>query len=96
MITTRTAKEYDKDFLWKLKVAAMRGYVEQLYGWEDGRQYDHFEKTFHPDIITTIQYHRQDAGMIEPWEREEDLFLSRIEVLPEFQNRGIGTAKKRP
>ena len=55
MITTRTATDLDKDFLWKLKVASMRGYVEKLYGWENGRQYDHVEKTFHPETMTIIQ-----------------------------------------
>ena len=91
MITTRNATYQDKGFLWALKIASMRQYVEQVYGWEDNAQRGYFEKGFHPEVIRIIQHDGHDAGMYELQECGEDWFLARIEILPEYQNRGIGT-----
>ncbi len=91
VITTRTATYDDKDFLWELKVASMRRYVEAVYGWDDAIQYGFFEKGFHPEDIQIIQCDKLDMGMYELRERDEEWFLARIEILPAFQGRGIGT-----
>ncbi len=91
VITTRTATRNDKDFLWKLKVASMRGYIEAVHGWDDAIQYGFFEQGFHPEDIRIIQCDRRDIGMYELRERDEEWFLARIEILPAFQGRGIGT-----
>jgi GNAT superfamily N-acetyltransferase len=91
MITTRNATYQDEGFLWDLKIASMRRYVEQVYGWEDKAQRGFFEKGFHPETIQIIQHDGHDVGMYELQERDDDWFLARIEILPEYQNRGIGT-----
>jgi GNAT superfamily N-acetyltransferase len=85
VLTTR------KDFLWKLKVASMRRYIEAVHGWDDAIQYGFFEQGFNPEDIRIIQCDRQDMGMYELRERDEEWFLARIEILPAFQGRGIGT-----
>lgn len=92
MIKTRGATPDDKDFLWKLKVASMRRYVEAVYGWDDAIQYGFFEKGFRPEGIQIIQCDERDVGMYELQEQEDSWFLSRIEMLPEFQGQGVGTA----
>jgi ribosomal protein S18 acetylase RimI-like enzyme len=91
MITTRRATAEDKEFLWILKVAAMRQYVEQVYGWDDTIQYDYFENNFHPEALDIIQYDGQNIGMYKLEEREESYYLSQIEITLEFQNKGIGS-----
>ena len=90
VITTRTATDDDKGFLWELKVASMRQYVEAVYGWDDCIQYGFFELGFRPQAIQIIQYDQQDIGMYELRERASDWFLTRIEILPAFQGKGIG------
>jgi ribosomal protein S18 acetylase RimI-like enzyme len=91
MITTRKATDDDKAFLWHLIVASMRQYVEQVYGWDDITQYGYFENGFQPEVIQIIQYDRQDVGMFVLQEHVENWFLSRIEILPEYQQKGIGS-----
>ncbi|MFN2122158.1 MAG: GNAT family N-acetyltransferase [Candidatus Promineifilaceae bacterium] len=91
MITTRNAIGSDKDFLWRLKVAAMRNHIELAYGWNDETQYKFFENRFQPKGIQIIRYGDQDVGMYELQEHDKYWFLARIEILPEFQNRGIGS-----
>ena len=90
VIKTRTADSNDMDFLFKLKVASMRQYVEVVYGWDESVQYGFFEKAFHPESIQVIQCDGHDVGMYELQERTEDWFLARIEILPSFQGKGIG------
>jgi ribosomal protein S18 acetylase RimI-like enzyme len=91
MITTRKATDDDKPFLWKLKVASLRPYVAQIYGWDEPTQYGYFENGFHPSAIQIIQYDGQNVGMYELQESVKSWFLAVIMVLPEFQNKGIGS-----
>ena len=70
VITTRPATHDDKDFLWELKCASMRQYVEAIYGWDDAIQYEFFEKGFHPEDLQIIQCDKQDMGMYELQERD--------------------------
>jgi GNAT superfamily N-acetyltransferase len=91
-ITTRKAIKKDRDFLWRLKAASMRKYVEQIYGWDDALQEKFFDDGFCPEDINIIQFESRDVGMYELEYRGDDYFLSRIEIKPEFQNRGIGSA----
>lgn len=69
----------------------MRQYIDRIYGWDDNAQRRFFEKGFHPEVIQIIQHDGRDVGMYELREREDDWFLARLEILPEYQNRGIGT-----
>ena len=91
MITIRKATVEDKVFLWNLKVAAMRPYVERVYGWDDAYQYDYFEDNFHPEALDIIQNDGQDVGMYKLQKNEEGWYLAQIEITPELQNRGIGS-----
>ena len=92
MITLRNAREDDKAFLWRLKVASMRKYIEAVYGWNEMDQYRFFEKGFLPKELQIIQFEGRDVGMYNVQVRENDWFLCRIEVLPDCQKKGIGTA----
>ncbi|MBN1356669.1 GNAT family N-acetyltransferase [bacterium] len=90
-VVFRSAGKKDLDFLWNLKKQAMKTVVEKIYGWDDIFQYNLFIRGFRPAVIRIVQHDGRDIGMVEMMERPFDLFLSRIEILPEFQNRGIGT-----
>ena len=82
----------DRSWLWELKRATMREYVAAIYGWDDETQRRMFEDKFDPLRIRVIQFDGRDVGLLEFEEREADFFLSRIEILPALQKRGIGSA----
>ncbi len=65
----------------------MRGYTEKVYLWDDKVQREFFEDRFRLKSIQIIQSDGQDVGMYELLERENDYFLTRIEILPEITNR---------
>ena len=69
----------------------MREYIERIYGWDESTQKKYFEDGFHPEDTRIIQFKGQDIGMVELRHRQNDYFLARIEILPEFQKQGIGS-----
>ncbi len=90
-ITTRQVTEADYDFLLVLRNEAMKGYVEEVYGWDEAFQEEYFRKSFKPQHKKIIQYAGIDVGMYYVVEEDDCYIIKRIEVLCEYQNRGIGT-----
>lgn len=81
----------DLSWLWELKRTTMRAYVAAAFGWEDADQYERFTAAFDPVKLRIIRVDRSDAGLIEVAEKECFFFIARIELLPIFQRRGIGS-----
>jgi ribosomal protein S18 acetylase RimI-like enzyme len=90
--TLRPARADDREFLLALKEAAMRRYVEQVWGWDDAQQAAYFDERFVPERWQIIQVEGQDAGVLIVEEDAEEVYLAEIEVLPAWQGQGIGTA----
>lgn len=90
-LSYRDAVAGDREWLFRLKAAAMRDYVAAVYGWDEAEQRRRFDAGFDPGRIAIIRAAGSDVGMIEVAEEEGRFFLARIEILPAFQNRGIGT-----
>ena len=88
----RLATNDDYDFLYALHVVAMRAYVEPLWGWEETWQQEYFARKFDPRRYQIIQVEGQDAGVVVVELRENKFYIALIELLPDFQGRGIGTA----
>ena len=67
------------------------GYVEAVWGWDDAEQEQIFDERF-DELCQIIQIGDVDVGQVVVDERPDELFLANIELLPEWQGRGIGTA----
>ena len=91
-ITYRPALPSDQAWLFALKIATMRDYVAAVYGWDEEVQRRMFAEKFDPARLRIIQVDGRDAGLLEVEEKEDHLFLARIEVLPALQNQGIGSS----
>jgi ribosomal protein S18 acetylase RimI-like enzyme len=90
-ISLRPIKNEDFEFLWRLHNAALKKYVEQTWGWDEEFQRKNFESNFKTDDGEIIVFAEQDIGFWWTVESETEILLSSIRLLPEFQNRGIGT-----
>ena len=88
----RQALHADYRWLYELKSASMRTYIDAVYGWDEAVQEKYFKRTFHPEQITIVTVNGADAGMFVLDRDETGYFLKRIEVHPSFQGRGVGTA----
>jgi ribosomal protein S18 acetylase RimI-like enzyme len=88
----RPALAGDREFLFELHRAALGAYVEATWGWDDDAQRRMFDDRFAPDGVDVIEVEGEAAGMVSFEERDDEIFLASIELLPRWQGHGIGTA----
>lgn len=86
-IKYRTATETDLDFLDGLHTVCMKEHVNRIYTWKPHL----FRQTFNPSLIRIILVDDIDVGMLQTEQKEYELSLGNLLILPVFQNRGIGT-----
>lgn len=90
-INFRQITDDDLEFLWRLHNSALKDYVEQTWGWnEDWQRLDFIDK-FNPAEGVIVVVDNIDAGFLRTIERETETVLVSIRLLPEFQNRSVGT-----
>lgn len=90
--TLRPASEHDRDFLFNLNRTTMREYVEATWGWNDDAQVAFFDDHFDSERCEVIQAENQDIGVLRVEETADEIYLAEIQLLPQWQARGIGTA----
>ncbi len=91
-LSYRAALAEDFDFLFRLREQAMRAYIEETYGpWDEAWQLAYFRRHFDPSVLQIIQVDGVDAGALHVQERAEEIYIASLEILPQFQRRGIGT-----
>ena len=90
-IDFRQITNNDLEFLWKLHNLALKDYVAQTWDWDEDWQRLDFTEKFNPADGKIIIVAGVDAGFWQTIERKTETLLVSIRILPEFQNRGIGT-----
>jgi hypothetical protein len=76
----RAARPEDYDFLSALHEAAMREYVERVWGWDDAEQARILRSRFHPGGWRIIQSENQDIGLLVVDEEDRAIRLAEIEL----------------
>ena len=90
-IARRQGKAGDLDFLWRLHVLTMQDYAGQTWGWDQVWQEQRFRETFDPCRYEILEREGRPIGALSVAEEEDHVFLRLIEILPEWQNGGLGT-----
>jgi ribosomal protein S18 acetylase RimI-like enzyme len=90
-IELRQIETSDFDFLWQLHNAALKEYVTKTWGWDENWQRESFIKTFNPSEGKIIVIDGRDAGYLWVIEKENEVLLASIRLLPKHQNHGIGS-----
>ncbi len=91
--TLRAVTARDYTWLWHLKRLTMRPYVEQTWGsWDDLAQERFFRQHFSAETIQIIVADGRDAGLLNIEREPQELFLANIQIHPDFQGRGLGSA----
>jgi RimJ/RimL family protein N-acetyltransferase len=89
----RPATHADSDFCFRLNEATLREYVEPIYGWDHDLQRTYHERWFEPERLSIVEDDDGTAiGVVDVSDADDHLYLSRIEVSPDAQGRGVGTA----
>ena len=88
----RTAQVNDSEFVFSVKKAAFREYVEQVWGWDDTCQRQLHDKRFGSQDVRIIRFGESDVGFLATSHGTHVLKVNQLFILPEFQGRGIGSA----
>jgi ribosomal protein S18 acetylase RimI-like enzyme len=88
----RATRAEDRQFLFDLKRATMREYVDATWGWDEAEQVAFFDKHFDPTRRQILQVGQVDIGVVAVEENADEIYLAEIQVLPSWQGRGIGSS----
>lgn len=88
----RKAQATDSDFVFTVKKAAFREYVEQIWGWDDTYQKELHNRRFASQDLRIIQFNGTDVGFLSTSSTADTLNVNQVYILPEYQEKGIGAA----
>jgi ribosomal protein S18 acetylase RimI-like enzyme len=87
----RRVDDADGDFLYRLKAACLKEYVEAIWGWDEVEQQRRFRASFDPAASQIVVAFGRDVGQLAVELRPREIYLSGIYLLPAYQGQGIGT-----
>ena len=75
----------------------MKQSISQTWGWDEAWQQNYFRQKFDPAKRQILQWQgpdegKVDVGTISVQDGEDEIYLGLIELLPQYQGRGWGTA----
>lgn len=88
----RPATPTDYNFLYHLHITTIKPYVAATWGWDDTTQANFFRQKFDPTTRQIILLDGRPIGVLSLQEQPTETFLALIEILPDYQGQGIGTA----
>ena len=91
-VSLRRAYASDSEFVFTVKKAAFREYVEQIWGWDDSYQRQLHNRRFAAQDFRIIQFREVDVGFLAISHTSDMLKINQLFILPEYQGRGIGSA----
>ena len=91
-LSIRKARAADTDFVFAVKKAAFREYVEQIWGWDDTDQRELHNRRFNSQDLRIIQFNGTDVGFLSTSTPPDALKVDQLYILPEYQGKGIGEA----
>jgi predicted N-acetyltransferase YhbS len=89
----RPATPADTPFLKELHRRAYREVIVRQFGyWDDAAQDYWFQKGLADAKFSVVEENGEPVGAIALQETPESLYLAELQILPEWQARGLGTA----
>ena len=91
-IVLRPAAGSDRAFLFDLFACTMQPVIERTWGWDEKWQRANFARRFEGYDVSVIEIDARPIGGLFLEHRPQDIYIHEIQILPEYQGRGIGTA----
>ena len=91
----RTASADDLEFLFDVSTKAMEPVdiaLNPLKSFDREVELKKYKEKFIPEDIQIISYESEDVGRLRVVRSNESIYIGGIQILPEFQGKGIGTA----
>ncbi|HEX8349940.1 MAG TPA: GNAT family N-acetyltransferase [Hymenobacter sp.] len=87
-VTSRPASPTDFEVTLKIKKEALGPYIEQVWGWDEQFQRAYHTEHFNSANTSILIYAQQEVGLLEV---TDSFFIQNLLIIPDFQNKGIGT-----
>jgi ribosomal protein S18 acetylase RimI-like enzyme len=89
----RPATDDDSEFCYTLHQRSLGQVIAEVFGgWDDAVQREFHARWFDPSRLNIIEDDEgRPIGVLDLLEKTDHTYLSRIELLPEHQSRGIGS-----
>ena len=88
--TFRRAEDVDREAIYQLYRLVMRGFISDIWGWDEQWQRVDFSTHFYPREATLAFQGGHLIGYSQVENRDDQLFIRMIVVHPHHQQRGIG------
>lgn len=87
----KKSSQSDYEFLRNVHHVTLKEHIEKIWGWSEPLQDDFFKQEFDSNLIQIIQVAKNNVGYLLLNENKESVYVVELLILPEFQNRGLGT-----
>jgi ribosomal protein S18 acetylase RimI-like enzyme len=87
----RTAEESDREAIYQLYRLVMRGFISDIWGWDEQWQRSDFSTHFDPQGITMALNEHDLVGYSHIENRDGQIFIRMLVVHPHHRRNGIGT-----
>lgn len=91
-IEFRKALPQDFDFVFSVEAAIKRPAAEKAGHWEEAAARAKARQAFRPGEDLIVRVDGVDVGLLALGSYKELLWLRRLELLPKFQGKGLGTS----
>lgn len=82
----------DAQFVYAIHCSSMRDVICRTWGWDEEWQAADFESRFDPGRTSFIVTEGQRVGFLELEDRGFELYVGTLNILPAWQNQGVGSA----
>jgi len=80
------------DFIYYVKKLTLKEHIEKIWGWDEEYQQNDFRQCFIPQKNKIIVYDNEEIGYVETNEEDNIVHIVELEILPEYQGKGIGSS----
>ncbi|UCB42897.1 MAG: GNAT family N-acetyltransferase [Dehalococcoidales bacterium] len=91
LIEVTPAVESLREFSYRVKEAAEGDYVAEAFGWDEAEQRAFHARDWEEKKPMIISYNGEPIGTIYIGDNDDFIEVGQFFVLPEYQNKGIGT-----
>ncbi len=91
-LSIRQAFEGDSDFVFAVKEAAFREYIDQVWDWDHIRQRKMHDARFTSQDVRIIRFQSKYIGYFSTSATADSVRIHQMFVLPEYQGKGLGSA----
>lgn len=87
----REVTQQDYNFIYHVKTTTLKPHIELVWGWDEAVQTKYLEESFGLETQLIISYEDKEIGILELNELNQRIDVVELEILPEYQRKGIGT-----